>query len=204
MFRVGPHHYFTQNLNVEYKNKNEELKFSLLLFHLAFHKVPATVGKKLCLLKFSCIGITKGTQTGRCLFNGILILTAQFFTGNSIQTCIKLHFGECKYENTIVLLVVSCASNSVQLEKISVDQHHCLLQRTNQKLTHQLSKQLLSTCSFQVDGSIVLRDTVSGEALLRLGADDNGTVWVTEGGKCQGREHQGGILKLSRPGVDLQ
>lgn len=36
-------------------------------------------------------------------------------------------------------------SSLVQLEKIPVDLHHCLLQRTSEKLIHQFNKQLLST-----------------------------------------------------------
>ena len=42
------------------------------------------------------------------------------------------------------------------------------------------------------------------EALLKLRADDNSTMWAMEGEKDRGGGHQEGILKLSRPGADLE
>ena len=41
-------------------------------------------------------------------------------------------------------------SSLVQLEKIAVDLHHCLLQRTSETLIHQFNKQLLSTAPFEL------------------------------------------------------
>ena len=41
-------------------------------------------------------------------------------------------------------------SSLVQLEKIPVDLHHCLLQRTSEKLIHQFNKQLLSTAPLKL------------------------------------------------------
>ena len=41
-------------------------------------------------------------------------------------------------------------SSLVQLEKIAVDLHHCLLHRTSETLIHQFNKQLLSTAPFEL------------------------------------------------------
>ena len=87
MFTAGPHYYFILNLHTEHKDKRAQSSayYCFLLPSPGFlHR--AQFGKSISF-EALCIGLTKGiAQTGVCLFDGILILTVQFFTEYPIQS----------------------------------------------------------------------------------------------------------------------